>query len=71
MTTQAHERMRDELTVSVEETRASYHRLKAAGSGVTGAEISQARASYEQALGRLRQYFWSRPETRSRHLPLS
>ena len=50
MTSNAHQQLRGELTSWVEQCRADYHRLKAAGKEITRAELSEARATYEHAL---------------------
>lgn len=50
MTSQACKQLRAERTSLVEQRRADYHRLKAAGNEITCAELSDARAAYEQAL---------------------
>jgi hypothetical protein len=56
---QPREQLRDELTRSVEQDRASYHRLKAAGLQASTTELQEARKIYEAGLERLSQFVQS------------
>lgn len=57
MMPQRREDLREELTRSVEQSRASYQRLKTADQQVKPEELFQARADYEEALVRLSGFF--------------
>ena len=46
----AREQLREGLTELMERRRAHYHRLKAADTEITRAELSEARVAYEHAL---------------------